>query len=271
VPGRRSTYRDFRSGNVSLRREDFLRAGGFDPVFEAAGRADHDLGYRLLRGGGRFVVDREACATERTPVTLDAALLMERAAGRDDVRLGMKHPELRRGLRLLLTAAPRSRWPVRVAFGSSDVGDVLALLGKLVLPLYQRGKLRLRWLRTFRLLGEYAYWRGAHDILESWTALDEFRRGAPPQPHCELDVTAGLPQDLPDIWVHGPSILSVTARGRQMGEVRIGGPIDEPLREYVTHAIIRQLGSRLQLELDTLRETAAAPRAATADGSEQLT
>jgi GT2 family glycosyltransferase len=52
------TARQFYTANVSLRRAQFLAAGGFDIRFQRA--EDVELGYRLARRGARFVFDPTA-------------------------------------------------------------------------------------------------------------------------------------------------------------------------------------------------------------------
>jgi GT2 family glycosyltransferase len=52
------TARQFYTANASLRRTQFLAAGGFDPLFARA--EDVELGYRLQQRGARFVFDQHA-------------------------------------------------------------------------------------------------------------------------------------------------------------------------------------------------------------------
>ena len=48
------------SHNVSIHRDFILRVGGFDPEFRGCGGEDVELGYRIHKLGGEFVVARDA-------------------------------------------------------------------------------------------------------------------------------------------------------------------------------------------------------------------
>ena len=78
------------TGNLSLPRALFLRAGGFDPAFFIE---DVELGVRLERCGATFVFSREAAAVHASDHTsLEGWLDRCHREGRDWVRLARKHP-----------------------------------------------------------------------------------------------------------------------------------------------------------------------------------
>jgi glycosyltransferase involved in cell wall biosynthesis len=55
-------FRYFSAGNVSMERDFLLRVGLFDERFRSFGGEDLELGYRLSRGGARFVFAPDALA-----------------------------------------------------------------------------------------------------------------------------------------------------------------------------------------------------------------
>lgn len=246
LPGRQPGYRDFCAGNVSLRRQDFLDVGGFDPAFRGYGGEDFELGYRLLRAGVALVADRDARARHYHRTTVAGVLKATRQEGQGDVLLGRKHPELRAGLRLM--SIPRDRYGllVRTAVQAPAVGDQIVALLTRTLPLFERAQLRRRWLAYFNHVRGYAYWRGIRDALGSWQALLEYRQGATPLPHQQLDISAGLPAELPTLWVDGPSTLDIIYRGTLLGILRLPYAIEEPLRPYLARQLIEQFGPQLR-------------------------
>lgn len=263
LPGRQPGYRDFCAGNVSLRRADFLNVGGFDPAFRGYGGEDFELGYRLLRAGVTLVADRSARARHYHRTTVAGVLKATRQEGQGDVLLGRKHPELRAGLRLM--SIPRDRYGllVRTAVQAPAVGDRIVALLQRTLPLFERVQMRRRWLAYFNHVRGYAYWRGVRDALGSWAALLTYRAGATPLPHQQLDISAGLPANLPPLWVDGPSTLDITYHGKLLGTLRLPDAIEEPLRPYLARQLIEQFGPRLKTVLagtgraQTMRATAA--------------
>jgi GT2 family glycosyltransferase len=130
---------DVYTGNLSLPRELFFRAGGFDPTFHIE---DVELGVRLEKMGARFVFSREVAAVHASDHTsLPSWLARSVKDGRDWVRLARKHPSANvvSPWRFLSEANPLSRSffaavvvaPVvapalaRVAFLGASGADVL--------------------------------------------------------------------------------------------------------------------------------------------------
>ncbi len=246
LPGRQPGYRDFCAGNVSLRREDFLRVGGFDSSFRGYGGEDYELGYRLLQAGVELVADRNARALHYHRTTVAGVIRATRQEGRGDVLLGQKHPELRAGLRLM--SIPRDRYGllVRTAVQAPAVGDRIVAVLQSMLPLFERTQMRRRWLSYFNHVRGYAYWRGVRDALGSWNALLKYRRNALPIPQQLLDISDGLPPKLPKLWVDGPSTLQITYRGECVGTLHLMRPIESPVRQYLSEQLISQLGAQIE-------------------------
>lgn len=85
------------NGHLSLRRDIFTQLGGFDERFTAAGSygaEDLDFGYRVIAGGYRVAYNPRAIARQRYVVDAATHLRQYRQAGRADVALVRKHPEL---------------------------------------------------------------------------------------------------------------------------------------------------------------------------------
>ncbi len=82
--------KDVYTGNVSLPRELFFRAGGFDPAFFIE---DVELGVRLEKVGAKFLFSREAATIHASDHTsLESWLRRSIVDGRDWVKLARKHP-----------------------------------------------------------------------------------------------------------------------------------------------------------------------------------
>lgn len=249
-PGRLPIYQDFCAGNVSLRREDYLASGGFDPAFRGYGGEDYELGYRLMRQGVRLVADRRARARHHHRMPSYPQLLRQRQQeGRADVVLGRRHPELRAGLRLMKPEQGRARGMEMLAFTPDGMPERTLRRRAAITAWYERLRLRQRWAWELGLLTTYAYWRGVYEGLGSREALLAFRAEAT-VPLQHVDIEHGLPRELPGFWVHGPSDVRVTAGADELGTVRLSGPVREPLREALAEAIRMQLGTAVWLWTD---------------------
>ncbi len=252
-PGHLPTCRDFCTGNVSLRREDFLAVGGFDERFRGYGGEDYELGYRLLRAGVRFIVDREARALHYHRTPLAAVLRARRQEAHGDVLLGTLHPELRPGLRLMRDGHGPGRGAALVARHAPRAGDALVRMGAALLPLVERLRLTRPWLKLFKLLSTYQYWRGVGDALGEDAALAAYRAAAPPLPRVEVDVTDGLPAAPPALWTEGPSEVVLASRGEPLGVVALAGPPNAPWHLHLSREVLAQCApaiERRRLERD---------------------
>jgi GT2 family glycosyltransferase/peptidoglycan/xylan/chitin deacetylase (PgdA/CDA1 family) len=87
---------DLLTGQMSIRRDVFLRVGGFDESFTrdgAYGGEDLDLGRRLLDAGCRVVFEPAAISRQRYVVTPREYLRQWRDWGRASVLLARAHPD----------------------------------------------------------------------------------------------------------------------------------------------------------------------------------
>ncbi len=137
------------TGNVSMDRELFLRAGGFDPQFRAL--EDEELGLRLEKAGARLLFSDKGESVHGSDKTSMAKwLARSENDGRYAVRVGRKHrdmaeaspfrhlmhispvsmPFLGLGLGAPWAAKPLAEIAVRVAVGADKLGlDRLAVAG----------------------------------------------------------------------------------------------------------------------------------------------
>ncbi|HZF67193.1 MAG TPA: glycosyltransferase family 2 protein [Gemmatirosa sp.] len=235
MPGRMPNYRDFCTGNVSLRRDDYLAVGGFDPAFRGYGGEDYDLGYRLLRAGVRFVADRAARADHLHRQSLRSALRSASQEGIADVYLGRKHPELRSALRLMQHPSGRlGRALFRLALTASWADVAIARTGEALLAAAERLRLRGHWRALHHEVRAHAYWCGVRGALGSLEALRAYRREAV-LPEQSLELAAGIPPvaALRGFWVHGPSRVQVTWQGDLLFTDEISYAIEESLRPFL--------------------------------------
>jgi glycosyltransferase involved in cell wall biosynthesis len=194
-PGHRFGYRDLLTGNLSLPAELWRRAGGLDPQFRHA-REDYELGVRLMDMNVRFVFAPEALGyhQEHLTMSLEGSYRRAREEGRSDVRIGLKHPRIRPGLRVILLCK-RSRRLQRLLDRSllllrGLLDRPAAACGRLLTLLERRG-LRRAYLRLYSALNRYWYLRGAMDELGSLYGWREYVNAAS-APRAMSDVTIDL-------------------------------------------------------------------------------
>lgn len=101
-------WSQFFTGNASVARHEFIRAGGFDERFTRA--EDIELGVRLARSGCRFVFDPGAIGWHYATRTRDSWLRIPREYAKFDVAIAALHPELR--WREVIAGHLRSRHPL---------------------------------------------------------------------------------------------------------------------------------------------------------------
>ena len=101
---------DLYTGNVSMRRADYLGVGGFDRAFRLS--EDAELGIRLEQSGVEFGLSEAASSLHASDHTsIDAWVRRSIAYGGADTRVAAKHPTLRRAdpWRFLFMVNPVSR------------------------------------------------------------------------------------------------------------------------------------------------------------------
>ena len=94
-----TTARDFYGGNLSIRRDVFLRLAGFDERFTQYGNEDVELSLRLAAATVPIVYAPSAVATQRYDKTFAGLAADTVAKGRTAVQLARIHPEVRSQLK----------------------------------------------------------------------------------------------------------------------------------------------------------------------------
>ena len=115
------------TGNVSFRRADYMRVGGFDRTL---GRSeDRELGARLEKAGAKLIFSHAARTTNRSDHTdLDVWMKRNYLYGVYDSRIAKKHPDVETAdpWRFLFLVNPLSRTFLLVSVASPDAGKVLS-------------------------------------------------------------------------------------------------------------------------------------------------
>jgi glycosyltransferase involved in cell wall biosynthesis len=115
------------TGNVSFRRSEYLRVGGFDRTL---GRSeDRELGTRLEKSGARLIFSFAARSTNRSDhQDLDVWMKRNYLYGVYDSRIAKKHPdvEVADPWHFLFLVNPVSRSLLLVSVASPDTGRVLS-------------------------------------------------------------------------------------------------------------------------------------------------
>lgn len=94
-PGRkRLSWLYFLTGNASVRRDDLVRAGGFDENFTGYGHEDLELGYRLHKAGLEILYEPRAVNYHCQDVGFTDQKAKMKLAGRSTVRFYRKHRDL---------------------------------------------------------------------------------------------------------------------------------------------------------------------------------
>jgi GT2 family glycosyltransferase len=84
----------FYTSNLSISREFFLRAGGFDESFHEYGWEDIELSLRLKRLGMRIVFNPKAVTHHHHPISLSSFIERQRKVGYSAWDFYKRHPEM---------------------------------------------------------------------------------------------------------------------------------------------------------------------------------
>jgi GT2 family glycosyltransferase len=249
-PLRKSCSRDFCSGNFSIKKEDFLKIGGFDPGFRLYGGEDYELGYRIIKAGKQLVVEKRARAQHYHTTSVKGVLRATRQEAHGDFLMGLRHPELKPGLRLSSLPEGGYLWVVKLAIGAPLIGDMAFWVGRLILPWLEKAKMRMKWQMLFNLCRGFAYWRGVRDVFGSWKKLRSYQKDLLLLPISNVDIKEGIPVNIDEIWVEGPGFIQIMKDGKNLGMLKIDSSIEEPLGERLCNEMVAKL--RLPLALSIL-------------------
>ncbi len=173
IPGRNPQYKDFVSGNLSIRKETFLRINGFSEEFPGCGVEDYELGVRLLGAGVEWRFAPEARARHLETTELGRSLARNRRGGAATVTLVRLHPSLL-PTTALTQATGASRW---LAFHAPRSGRVVSAIYVRLLGGAERLRLERVWRALYGQLRSYWFWCGVRDEIGSEGDLEEFLAG----------------------------------------------------------------------------------------------
>jgi serine acetyltransferase/GT2 family glycosyltransferase len=170
------------TGNVSMPRELFLRAGGFDPSFRAL--EDEELGVRLEKAGARFTFANDAESVHGSDWT-SMTKWMERAY-RDGVyqtKLAKKHPDMPESSpwRFLPNLNPVSRPFMMLSLAAPTAASVVAGAAIRTASAFDKVGLEPVALAGMTFVYGIQYYRGVRretgSSLEAAREYREFKRG----------------------------------------------------------------------------------------------
>jgi GT2 family glycosyltransferase len=158
-PGCPITFRDFYTGNFSIRREVLLQIGLLDESYTLYGNEDCELAIRLLAGGVELVYDARALASQHYEKTFAALARDTREKGWTALLCARQHP---RDVTTLERSGPASRaWRLLRTLLIMLTRHVPAIpdgVTALVGWLERRAPRRMH--AGYRLALDYFYWSG---------------------------------------------------------------------------------------------------------------
>jgi GT2 family glycosyltransferase len=219
-PGHRFGYRDLLSGNLSMPKSLFRRAGGFDSRFPNCGCEDWELGVRLVALGVPFRFEPAAAAIhhERETMTLRRSLERARIEGGGTARIESLHPELGRA------AEPaRHRLDSALRFAARRlprIGDALVQGLRPGVELLDAMRLRGAWRAAYGAVRHYCFWRGYFEALAEQAAAGGDRAGEPdPVRWLGVDLAEGLETAETAIDRERPHGVRISLRGREVARL----------------------------------------------------
>ncbi len=159
-PGYEFQFRDFYSGNFSIRRTIMLDLGGFDEDFIFYGNEDLELSLRLKRAGIRIAYSPLAIARQYYEKPFEDLARNNLEKGRTAVQLAAKHPETLEHLKLSVPG--RRHWRIARSILVRLSASIPALSRSIVFALKRMERL---WPELFYCSCtpalDYFYWLGA--------------------------------------------------------------------------------------------------------------
>lgn len=246
-PGRRLTFRDLLTGNLSLSADLWRQMGGLDPRFARA-REDYEFGLRLIQAGVRFFYAPDALGWhyEHETRTLKDAFRRTFEEGRMDVVMGAKHPAIRRNLPLAQRRPRRSRIIDRAIFLLRRRADVLAEAARIALPALDKLGLRLLYAKLYWKLRRYWYARGVSENFQSyrdWKAYFQQTETAPPVQMVSIDLQPGLESAEARLDELRPKAASLWFGSHRLGELACDEGAEPWRGAHLRRALLRELGT----------------------------
>ena len=246
IPDRCPQYQDLFSGNVSMRKPEFLTAGGFDPAFRFPGREDYDLGYRLLQSGAHFAVEKRANAVHNRGNAFSMKTVRQAAyiEADGDVQLARKHPELRGSIRCCQKVTGRYRMIAWLALHASFLGSLFLFLFTIQAFVEKKLKMRRAWHRSYKYIQHYAYWRGIRKKLGSINALQKMQIAPAESNGVKIEISDGLPLVLPEI-PRGETLVEVQYEGRLVGRMHWKEPRARTMNQNLADEIAKNFAGEI--------------------------
>jgi GT2 family glycosyltransferase len=278
-PDYRFSFYDLCTGNVSIAKEVFQQAGGFEEGISKLGAGeDYELGYRLIRQRVPFQFARNAESVHHSTVTMASFLRRMKEDGYGQAVMARKHPELfwefnvSRLSRLSNSTLLRPIWIALWRFPAlADLPMApVKLLAKLSLAIHSDAMFQ----RCNRLLKAHAYWRGVVEALGSLSVWERLAQDAPLEPPDCREIDLDLSRDLENLdeflRTQGPAdAIRLYASGEPVGRISPSAGAEALTAPYLKSALISQYGSMLLGELVTRREAnCCGPDSAFAAGSQ---
>lgn len=163
-------FRDFYSGNLSLRRKVLIDIGLFDVGFRAYGNEDSELALRLLRAGVKLVYNQEAGAIQHYEKDFDALARDNVAKGKTAVLCLGKYPETADSLRRRWYRHGSWRWRLLrrgLLILARPVRSTPDLITRFIRWQERRRTPALH--RYYALALDYFFWLGAEPELRKWS------------------------------------------------------------------------------------------------------
>ena len=197
--GHRFTYHDLLSGNFSIRKEHFLRVGGFDTSLRSC-FDDLEFGIRLLKSGSCFVYAEEALGYHHESRDLDGLLRRKFQEGLAEVHIGRHHPEVISTLftkKIADISSPLMKFFVSLVFKFPAAGDWIVRVIRHMLEILEWARLRRPWRFLLDVLMIYWHMRGVSQELktpEAWLTFISEASQPTIDEHIEfrLDISEGL-------------------------------------------------------------------------------
>lgn len=235
--GRRFSYTDVLSGNLSVQTRHFQKLGGFDEHFPVA-HEDYELGLRLIQAGLNIVVARDATARhyEHEHMTIENSFRRARMEGRADILIAHRHASLVQTLPFASwheQAAFSHRIVRSLAYNHPSLGDRLADLLSSFLPVLDRCRIRRGFHRLYKGLRYYWYLRGVAQEAGSMAAVSDLLAKHRMHDHScheiEVDLRDGLPQAEARVDHERPAAVRLWYGQQFIGRIP-SQPGAEPLR-----------------------------------------
>jgi GT2 family glycosyltransferase len=258
-PGHRFSFWDFCTGNLSIAKEAFENAGGFDESIGKNGAGeDYELGYRLIRSRVSFQFVLEAKSVHHTTVSWDDNLSRAEQEGFGQALMARKHPEIfwefnvAHLSRLSGSILLRPAWVL--LWKAPKLGELpIAVIRMIARVLLAMNVQSLFW-RLQGILRGHAYWKGVRAALGTLSNWERLAQDAPYEPSDYHEVDFDISRDLQDLdeflLRHWPvDAMRVFASGQPVGRIapRAAG---EALRsQYVRALFVSRFSSVLLGEL----------------------